>query len=42
MIENADGSDTEHSIIDSLIYKRALEDSVKIEKKLNELFRKLS
>ena len=42
MIENADGSDTEHSVIDSLIYKRALLNSVKIEESLNELFRKLS
>ena len=42
ILENADGSDTEHSVIDSLIYKRALLNSVKIEESLNELFRKLS
>lgn len=40
--KNADSSEYKHSLIDDLVYKRALLDSVEIEKELNKLFIKLS
>ena len=40
--KNVDGSDTSHTLLDNLIYKRALLDSTQIEKKLNEIYQKIS
>ena len=40
--KNVDGSDSPHTLLDNLIYKRALLDSTKIEKKLNEIYQKIS
>lgn len=41
-LKNADGSEFKNSLIDDLVNKQALIDSVKIEKELKRLFRKLS
>ena len=41
-VKNIDGSNTPHTLLDSLIYKKALLDSIKIEEQLNKMYQRLS
>ena len=37
--KNVDGTNASHTLLDNLMYKQALLDSIDIEKKLNEMYR---